>query len=144
MCIKGCSKVTSLTELRMGLNWVVLVVILSLTIEGGSSITLEEIMEEIELLRYENKMLRSAVEKNITELSAQNQQQDIRIEYVAESASSERDIIMIHVRDNSLVIAQTQDELMRTQDVLIPGVGAILPWIPSKKYIQLFMGKAPS
>ena len=123
----------------MGLNWVVLVVILSLTIEGGSSITLEEIMEEIELLRYENKMLRSAVEKNITELSAQNQQQDIRIEYVAESASSERDIIMIHVRDNSLVIAQTQDELMRTQDVLIPGVGAILPWIPSKNYLIVLL-----
>lgn len=110
-------------------------------------------MEEIELLKYENKMLRSAVEKNITELSAQNQQQDMLIEHNAESASSERDIIMIHVRDNSLVIAdnvqrvvklnetltETQDELTRTQDVLIPGVGAIIPWIPSKKWIKLVL-----
>ena len=101
----------------MGLNWQVLFGILSLTIAGGSSITMEEILEELELLKYENKMLRSAVEKNITELSARNQQQDMLIEHNAESASSERDIIMIHVHDNSLIIAdnvQRVDKLTET------------------------------
>jgi len=140
----------------------------------GSSITMEEILEEIERLKYENKMLRSAVEKNITELSArieaceaQNQQQDITIEHNADAASTERDIITIEVHDNAVGLAdniqramdlrkdlselqngtktdlnqlnetltaelsKTQDQLTRTQDVLIPGVGAILPWIPS-------------
>ena len=115
------------------------------------------------------------MQKNITELSArieaceaQNQQQDITIEHNAESASTERDIITIHVHDNALGLAdniqrtvdlrkdlselevgtqtdlnqlnetifeavtKTQNELNRTQEELIPGVGSILPWIPSK------------
>jgi len=130
----------------------------------------EEILEEIEALKYDNQLL----QKNVTELSArieaceaQNQQQDITIEHNAESASTERDIITIHVHDNALGLAdniqrvvdlrkdlselevgtqtdlnqlnetifeavtKTQNELNRTQEVLIPGVGSILPWIPS-------------
>merc|ERR1719391_309047 len=93
--------------------WLVLFGIFPLTNAVGGSITMEEILEEIELLKYENKMLRSAVEKNITELSArieaceaQNQQQDITIQHNADAASTERDIITIEVHDNALGLAE--------------------------------------
>merc|ERR1711962_511812 len=155
---------------RMSLNMLLLLGIFSFAITGGNSITLEEILEEIEVLKHDNQLL----QKNVTELSArieaceaQNQQQDITIEHNAESASTERDIITIHVHDNALGLAdniqrvvdlrkdlselqvgtqtdlnqlnetifeavtKTQNELNRTQEVLIPGVGSILPWIPS-------------
>merc|ERR1712012_709120 len=136
---------------RMGLNMLILLGIFSFAIAGGNSITLEEILEEIEALKYDNQLL----QKNVTELSArieaceaQNQQQDITIEHNAESASTERDIITIQVHDlekglsdlevdlsdlNQLkeAVNKTQNELNRTQEVLIPGVGSILPWIQS-------------
>merc|ERR1711962_1759144 len=155
---------------RMSLNMLLLLGIFSFAITGGNSITLEEILEEIEVLKHDNQLLQN----NVTELSArieaceaQNQQQDITIEHNAESASTERDIITIHVHDNALGLAdniqrvvdlrkdlselqvgtqtdlnqlnetifetvtKTQNELNRTQEVLIPGVGSILPWIPS-------------
>jgi len=155
---------------RMSLNMLILLAIFSFAITGGNTITLEEILQEIEVLKYDNQLL----QKNVTELSArieaceaQNQQQDITIEHNAESASTERDIITIHVHDNALGLAdniqrtvdlrkdlselevgtqtdlnqlnetifeavtKTQNELNRTQEVLIPGVGSILPWIPS-------------
>jgi len=136
---------------RMSPNMLILLAIFSFAITGGNSITLEEILEEIEVLKYDNQLL----QKNVTELSArieaceaQNQQQDITIEHNAESASTERDIITVQVHDlekglsdlevdlsdlNQLkeAVNKTQNELNRTQEVLIPGVGSILPWIPS-------------
>jgi len=136
---------------RMSLNMLILLAIFSFAITGGNTITLEEILQEIEVLKYDNQLL----QKNVTELSArieaceaQNQQQDITIEHNAESASTERDIITIQVHDlekglsdlevdlsdlNQMkeALNKTQNELNRTQEVLIPGVGSILPWIPS-------------
>ena len=147
--INTVSPVASLTLVSMGPSWLVLFGILSFTVAGGNSITLEEILEEIESLKYVVRELSARIEA----CEAQNQQQDITIQHNADSASTERDIITIEVHDNikgivdlrqdlselqllnetfTEELTKTQDELTRTQDVLIPGVGAIIPWIPSK------------
>jgi len=87
---------------RMGPNWLVLFGILSFTVAGGNSITLEEILEEIESLKYVVRELSARIEA----CEAQNQQQDITIEHNADSASTERDIITTRVHDNALGLAE--------------------------------------
>ena len=54
---------------RMGLNWLVLFGIFPLTIAGGNNITLEEILEEIVELKYENKMMQTDLNQTRLELT---------------------------------------------------------------------------
>ena len=100
--INTASPVASLSLVRMGPNWLVLFGILSLTVAGGNSITLEEILEEIESLKYVVRELSARIEA----CDSQNKQQDITIEHNADSASTERDILTTRVHDNAIGLAE--------------------------------------
>merc|ERR1711971_702576 len=94
--------VASLSLVSMGPNWLVLFGILSFTVAGGNSITLEEILEEIESLKYVVRELSARIEA----CDSQNKQQDITIEHNADSASTERDILTTRVHDNAIGLAE--------------------------------------